>query len=324
MKRLDHYWYSDNFISRVLIPFSWLFRLLVKARQLAFRYGIFEIVRLPVPVLVVGNITVGGNGKTPMVLWLADFLKNAGYQPGIISRGYGGQAKTWPQQVNSSSDTSLVGDEAVLMAQRSGCPMAVDPDRVAAAQLLLDTNEIDIIISDDGMQHYRLARDVELSLLDGERRLGNKRSLPAGPLRERPQRLETVDFIISNGKARAGEVEMSLEGSTTVNLGDKHQQRSLDSFSGHQVHAIAGIGNPVRFFNQLREAGLEVIEHPFSDHYRFRQEDLQFNDELPVLMTEKDAVKCHGFAEPYHWYLPVTAELPKDFEPKLLALLKER
>ncbi len=324
MKRLDHYWYSDNLISRVLIPLSWLFRLLVKGRQLAFHYGVFKKIRLPVPVLVVGNITVGGSGKTPMVLWLADFLKSSGYQPGIISRGYGGQAKTWPQQVNPASEASLVGDEAVLMAQRSACPMVVGPDRAAAAQLLLENSEVDIIISDDGMQHYRLARDVELALIDGERRLGNERSLPAGPLRERPQRLDTVDFIINNGKVRTNEIQMILKGSMAVNLSDEHQQRTLESFSGQQLHAIAGIGNPGRFFNQLREAGLDVIEHPFSDHYRFRQENLQFNDGLQVLMTEKDVVKCHGFAEPHYWYLPVTAELPVDFGAKLLALLKER
>lgn len=315
VKRLDHYWYHDNAVSRLLAPLSWVFCALATLRRIAYRRGWRRATRVGVPIVVVGNITVGGSGKTPVVVWLVDYLQRCGKRVGVVSRGYGGKAQTWPLPVTADSEPALVGDEPVLIARRTGVPMAVGPDRVAAAVDLLARYELDVIVADDGLQHYRLARDVEVAVVDGRRGLGNGRCLPAGPLRERPSRLAEVDVVLTNGGN--GPDAIQLTGSTLVNLKDGRRE-ALAIFEGRRVHAVAAIGDPQRFFDSLRLAGLEVVEHPFPDHYPFVVADIAFDDGLPVVMTEKDAVKCAGFARDHHWYLPVEARVPEAVGRRIL------
>lgn len=296
--------------------------MLVVLRRWLYRLGILHSESVAVPVIIVGNITVGGSGKTPLVLWLAELLRQRGYRPGLISRGYGGAAASWPQTVSADSDPRLVGDEALLLARRSACPMVVGPDRVAAARQLLAEHDVNIILSDDGMQHYRLARDIEIAVLDGQRRLANGLCLPAGPLREPGARLRSVDFVIANGHGAVGEWSMQLEAGEAVAL-DGGERRPVSTFTGEPVHAVAGIGNPRRFFDTLRGLGLEPIEHAFPDHHPYRKGELDFSDTAPVLMTEKDAVKYLDYAGDRHWYLPVTARLSDQFGERLLAALEK-
>ncbi len=312
MKPLVQQWYSAR-APLWLLPLSWLFLVLVKVRRLAYKTGLLRSFRLPVPVIIVGNISVGGTGKTPLVAWLVKALQQAGYRPGIISRGYGGQAQQWPQQVLPDSDPLLVGDEPLLLAQRCGCPVVAAPDRVLAARQLLELSNCNILISDDGLQHYRLQRDIEIVVVDGARRFGNGHCLPAGPLREPVSRLKQVDFVVANGVAMSGEVAMQLVPGALVALLDSDETASLAELHGQQVHAVAGIGNPARFFELLKQHGLSVIEHPFPDHHHFVVDDLFFADKLPVLMTEKDAVKCRRYADARMWYLPVEAQLDDSF-----------
>lgn len=322
MKRLDYYWYEKSRWLLLLWPLSLLFALLAAIRRWLYRIEVFASYRPPVPVIVVGNITVGGSGKTPMVTWLADYLKEQGYRPGIVSRGYGGKAKQWPQPVTADSDPQQVGDEAVLLAGRTNCPMMVGPDRAAAVRKLLAEHDINVIISDDGMQHYALARDIEIAVVDGQRRFGNGFCLPAGPLRESANRLKKVDFVVSNGTPHSGEWAMKLHGEEAVSLSDG-SRRKLSEFADLPVHAVAGIGNPARFFNFLRESGLEPICHPFSDHHPYEAGDLEFAGANQVMMTEKDAVKYRLFTGNRHWFIPVTASLPDAFGPKLTASLEK-
>lgn len=321
MKRLDHYWYSLNPVALLLAPLSVLFCLLVRLRILIYRLGWLRSHRCDVPVIVVGNIAVGGSGKTPLVIWLAQFLRDHGYRPGIVSRGYGGTATTWPQSVTAESNPEEVGDEPVLIARRTGCPLMVGPDRVAAVQQLLRDHGCDVVVSDDGMQHYRLARDLEIAVIDGARRHGNGLCLPAGPLREPPSRLHRVDFVVANGDGKTGEVTMLLQANSAYCLADA-SQRDLEAFRGRRVHAVAGIGHPARFFATLRAYGIEPEEHPFPDHHRYQADDLHFGDALPVLMTEKDAVKCIPYADQRHWAVAIDAQLPETFGNDLLTRLK--
>lgn len=323
MRRLDHYWYSLNPVAIVLLPLAALFCLLSWLRRLAYRHGLIASHTLPVPVIVVGNITVGGSGKTPLVIWLANYLQARGLRPGIISRGYGGQAAQWPQPVDADSDPRLVGDEPVLIARRTRCPLWVGPDRVAAARALLRAHNCNVLISDDGLQHYRMRRNVEIAVIDGARRFGNGFCLPAGPLRERPARLRTVDLRVVNGAAMADEHAMQLQVDEVYSLHNR-VNISLDSFVGRRVHALAGIGNPARFFQLLRDRGIEVEEHAFPDHYRYSAADLQFADDLPVLMTEKDAVKCRMFTNESMWAVRVSAQLPEAFGDEVLSLLARK
>ncbi len=317
-------WYKDPFIGTWLMPLGFLFSDAVRFRRFLYRIGVLKKHKLPVPVIVVGNITVGGTGKTPLIIWLARLLKEAGYKPGIISRGYGGRAESWPQWVDSQSDAARVGDEAMLIAKQTACPMAVGPLRVDAARLLLEQSDCNVILSDDGLQHYALARDIEIAVIDGERRFGNGYCLPAGPLREPINRLESVDFRIVNGEqAEDNEFAMQLVGDQAVNLADG-QYQPLQAFRGVQCHAVAGIGNPDRFFHLLAKAGLTCENHSFPDHYAFKQRDITFNDDAPVLMTEKDAVKCTAFAGQQHWAVPVTAVLAPGFSEQLLKVLGEK
>jgi tetraacyldisaccharide 4'-kinase len=306
------------------MPLGFLFSDAVRFRKFLYRHGVLKTHTLPVPVIVVGNITVGGTGKTPLIIWLAGFLKESGFKPGIISRGYGGQAESWPQWVTADSDAKNVGDEALLIAKQTGCPMAVGPLRVDAANLLLRQADCTVILSDDGLQHYALNRAIEIAVIDGERRFGNGYCLPAGPLREPIERLQSVDFVIVNGeKSEENEFSMQLAGDTLVNL-VTGEQKSLREFIGVDCHALAGIGNPERFFKLLEAAGLTCITHGFPDHYPFQRDDIEFSDNKPVLMTEKDAVKCRAFAGKQHWYLPVKAVPEPVFSEQLLNLLKRK
>ena len=311
LRRIQRSWYhSSPLLLLLLLPFSLVFFLLSTTRRQLFRWGILPSVKLPVPVIIVGNISVGGTGKTPLTLWLAEQLLADGWHPCIISRGFGGKGNT-PQAVNHSSDTALVGDEPVLMAQRRLCPVWVGRDRPAAAQaLLLAHPECDVILSDDGLQHYRLQRDVELVVIDGVRRFGNGFLLPAGPLREYPSRLHKVDAVITNGgQAEKGEFPMQLEGIHFYNLLNPEQTATATDFKGLSVHAIAGIGHPERFFAHLHKLGLTIHTHSFSDHYVYRAADLVYEGANALLMTEKDAVKCSSYADETCWVLRVDAHL---------------
>ncbi len=317
-------WYGGHPLGILLLPLSWLFRLVVALRRAAYATGLVTMQYLPVPVVVVGNITVGGTGKTPLVIWLSRFLRARGYSPGIITRGYGGKATHWPRHVHQDSDPFVVGDEPVLLARRSGCPVVAAPQRVAAARLLVEQHRCDIIVADDGLQHLILGRDVEIAVVDGDRRFGNARCLPAGPLREPVSRLDEVDLIVASGGARENEFGMGYTGDTLYNLADESRQRRVGDFGGAQVHAVAGVGHPARFFSRLRSLGLRVIEHPFPDHHVYIKADLDFGDNLPVVMTEKDAVKCLPMGKAQHWYLPITADLRPRFGDRLLSILRRK
>lgn len=274
------------------------------------------------PVLVVGNVTVGGTGKTPLVAWLVRYLEAAGWAPGIVTRGYGGRAGHWPQQVRPDSDPATVGDEAVVLARRTGRPVAAGPDRVAAARALVHYRHCDIVVSDDGLQHYRLARDLEVAVVDGTRRLGNGRCLPAGPLREPARRLGTVDLVVAHGDAARGEFAMEYRPEPLRRVTDENISRAPLPGRGIRVHGVAGIGDPHRFFAQLNGLGFRVTPHAFPDHHPFTPADLRLEPDLPIIMTEKDAVKCRHFAGGNTWYLPVTAE-PTPLLAQRLAVLME-
>lgn len=321
---LQRQWYKSGVWHLVLMPLSWLFGLLSSLRRYAYRLGIFKTVHLPVPVIVVGNITVGGTGKTPLVIWLAEQLAQAGFKPGIISRGYGGKSDG-PMPVTGHSDPAIAGDEPVMIAGRTAAPVWVGQDRAATGMALLKAHPAcDVIISDDGLQHYRLARDAEIVVIDGQRRFGNGRLLPAGPLRESIRRLASVDAVVSNGvSSDEGFIEMQLQPTNFRNLMDATKSASASEFIGKRLLAIAGIGNPGRFFAQLKAMGLQCAEKPFPDHHMYRPEDLQTGAVDAILMTEKDAVKCRAFAEPDWWYLAVDAKLDRALVERVLKKLRK-
>ncbi|MES2217865.1 MAG: tetraacyldisaccharide 4'-kinase [Pseudomonadota bacterium] len=318
MRFVENHWYRDthSFLSFCLLPLSLLFGAVVYARRALYRSGLKKTYHAPVPVIVVGNITTGGTGKTPLVIWLANFLKAQGYKPGIVSRGCGGDGTI--KSVAKNSSAKEAGDEAVLIARRTGCVVVTATDRVAAVQKLLAEQDCDIVISDDGLQHYRLGRQVEIAMVDGSRRFGNQSLLPAGPLREPVSRLRQVDFVVTQQQAGVDEFEMVLDGDEVVAVNNAGLTKSLQDFKGTQVHAVAALGNPQRFFTSLRAQGIYIIEHRYPDHYHFRKKDLYFGDDLPVIMTEKDAVKCAAVVDPRHWYLPVQAVMAPLFGESLL------
>lgn len=267
-------------------------------------------------MIVVGNISVGGTGKTPLVIWLCHFLQDQGFKPGIINRGYQGKATHWPQQVTAESDATQVGDEAVLLAQRCGCPVVAGPKRFESVKRLEQLG-CDIVVSDDGLQHYALQRDIEIAVVDGERRFGNGFLLPAGPLREGVGRLQSVDLVVCNGgEAGYGEHLMQVVASDVVSITNSAERQPLSNFTNRRVTAVAGIGNPERFFTTLKQAGVEAIKRAFPDHHHFSAEDLQSADN-PLLMTEKDAVKCRTIAPADSWYLSVEAKFNDDFAQQL-------
>jgi tetraacyldisaccharide 4'-kinase len=327
MSWLERSWYAPHRspLTLLLLPLAGVYCLLSLVRRLTYRCRLARTHRLSVPVIVVGNITVGGTGKTPLVIWLARYLRELGYHPGIVSRGYGGRSPSWPVAVDADSDPAMVGDEPVLLARHSECPVCVGPDRVRAARQLLREQPCDVLLSDDGLQHLRMERDIEIAVVDGERRLGNGLCLPAGPLREPARRLRRVDLVVVNGgRPEPGEFVMTLRDQALVRLSDG-STRPADSVRGETVHAVAGIGSPQRFFSQLERLGAHVIRHAFPDHHPFVATDLDFaSDGRSLIMTEKDAVKCRSFADERCWYLAVAAEPEMAFAARLQALLREK
>lgn len=324
MKRLDYYWYARSPWLLLLTPLSLVFRVVVWLRRFAYRAGLLRSYKVSLPVIIAGNITAGGTGKTPLVIWLADYLRGKGYRPGIISRGYGGKASSWPQQVRPDSDPTMVGDEAVLLAGATRCPMAVGPDRVAAARALIEHSDCNVILSDDGLQHYALQRDIEIVVIDGVRRFGTGFSIPAGPMREPARRLQEADLVVINGLGSSQEHQMRMNLGDAHNLLDGDVTRRLSSFRGKAVHAVAGIGNPERFFQSLQQLGIQLEKHTFPDHYQFTSADIRFDGNKPVIMTAKDAVKCRHFARENDWYIPVTVQMPPGFCQRLDGLLADR
>lgn len=319
--RLQAVWYGGRAPSLGLRLLSALFGCVGRLRHGLYRAGLLPRTRLPVPVIVVGNIGVGGTGKTPLTIALVDALRERGFRPGVISRGFGGSART-ALRVHAQSDPAVVGDEARLIFDVAQAPLAIARKRADAGRLLLQDSDVDVLIADDGLQHCALHRDLEICVIDGERRFGNGRLLPAGPLREPVSRLASVDFRVCNGGTpQEGEVPMTLTGDFAVALTDA-RQRPLREFAGQRVHAVAGIGNPQRFFAMLRASGIDPIEHAFADHHAFVATDLDFGDDAPVLMTDKDAVKCAAFARPHWWRVPVRAILPDGFFDAVSARVK--
>lgn len=302
-------WNNDGVLSRLLVPLSLLYAEVSRKRR--EHYLKVPPSKIDIPIIVVGNITVGGTGKTPMVIWLVDWLCAQGWRPGVVSRGYGGRHTDGkPRRVEVGDDPAEVGDEPVVMARHTQVPIIVGRDREAAVQTLLRTTDCNIAISDDGLQHYRLWRDIEIAMLDGARRLGNGRCLPAGPLREPADRLDTVDYVvITEGNPGPGEYALRLFMRDAQRVHDPREgARPLSTFVGEVVHAVAGIGNPDRFFRALEHAGLDIICHPFPDHHQFTPHDLEFTDGGHVIMTEKDAVKCQTFASEKVWCVPIDAK----------------
>jgi tetraacyldisaccharide 4'-kinase len=299
-------WYDRTSPPWWLLPLSSAYGAAVGSRRYLYAKGLRRSIRVPVPVIVVGNLSVGGTGKTPLVCWLVSQLTERGFKPGVVTRGHGG-ASGHARIIDASADPGAVGDEPVLLVRRSGAPVAVGRDRPAAAQLLVNAG-CDVVVSDDGLQHYALARDCEIVVIDGDRRFGNGSLLPAGPLREPEGRLAAADAVVLNGGRTPldGTFSMRLEAGNAASV-TGGAVKALAKFAGLTVHAVAGIGNPQRFFDMLRAYGIDVVAHPLPDHARLRAADISFGDQCPVLMTEKDAVKCAGIAGPHHWYVPVTA-----------------
>jgi tetraacyldisaccharide 4'-kinase len=318
-------WQQKNSIFAILKPLSWLFGGVVKLRQTAYKRGWVESLGVDLPVIVVGNISVGGTGKTPVVMWLAQQLKAQGYRPGIISRGFGGSGQI--QTVLPTSTAKTVGDEPLMIAQRTGYPMMVGQNRAAVANAMRRFYPMcNVLICDDGLQHYQLKRDVELAVVDATRGLGNGDLLPAGPLREPASRLQTVDAVIINGQfnletnmdstrlplGATPSFGMQMVGEDFVNLTDTQLTVKAEFFAGKNIKAIAGIGNPSRFFAQLTQLGLQFGPIIFDDHHAYTAQELEKLNADVIVMTEKDAVKCQVFARENMWMLPVEAEISSD------------
>lgn len=325
MQRLiNRIWYEGSGAYRLLLPLSGLYWLALAMRRLLYDAGVLGSRRAAVPVVVIGNITAGGTGKTPVAIWLAKELRSRGFRPGIVSRGYGGSRSRTSMRVDAASDPAVVGDEPVLIAERTGCPVVVDPNRHRATELLV-ADGVDVILADDGLQHYRLERTYEICVIDGARGLGNRYLLPAGPLRETVGRLNEVDQVLINGELKSGGEKLTVVEQNAIRFDlvateasrlDGSVTRPIAGFKGSTVHAVAAIGNPARFFDMLRAHDIQVIEHAFPDHARLRRSDLEFGDDFDVLMTEKDAVKIREKGRGPLWAVPVELEIdPVDAGP---------
>lgn len=323
MSAIERAWFERKAWVWLLAPLTVLFFFLSHLRRLLFKWGIKSASKPNVPVVVVGNISVGGNGKTPVVIALCEYLKQAGFKPGIVSRGYGGSQSDYPHLITEADAPEKVGDEPYLMQQRVQVPVVIDPARARGASMLVDGANCDVILCDDGLQHYALARDIELIVVDGQRRHGNEFLLPMGPLREGTWRLNTVDAVICNGgTAHSNEVKMTLKPGALVNIKHPEQSASLQEIST-PVLAFAGIGHPERFFTTLSQAGLKIDKTlSFPDHHAFTEKDIPDFDGM-IIMTEKDAVKCREIAKENWWYLPVEGKLPAEFLNQLSDKLRQ-
>jgi len=335
MSRLVKFWYQDNHPLKYLFyPLHWLLVFVVRSRRYFYQQGLLNSQKIPVPVIVVGNITVGGTGKSPLVMHLAERLTMAEFRVGILSRGYGGKSLSYPLEVTNKSLSSEVGDEPLMIKLRTDIDtvVVVDPRRCRGAQYLVDKYNCNLIICDDGLQHYALQRDIEILLIDGNRGFGNALLMPFGPLREPVSRAQQVDAVIVNGANKNLAIEntppfaMSLKATYFVALNDSAKILEIAEFLNYclendeQLHAIAGIGNPQRFFDHLQELGLTTINHPFEDHYSFSVADLEALKGIAI-MTEKDAVKCRLLATDKMWYLKVDADISPSISEYCLKLL---
>ena len=323
---LDRIWYRPSPWRWLLFPLGLCYRWIADLRRLMYRWGIRPVTVLPVPVVVVGNLTVGGTGKTPLAIWLAEQLRRHGFRVGIVSRGYGGRAGKWPQPVDAGSDPALVGDEPVLLARATNCPVSVGPDRVTAARALLAREQVDVLLADDGLQHHALGRIMEIVVVDGERGLGNEMCLPAGPLRERRDRLAAAGAIVVNGgdwarPASAGKLFRAAMKAREVRQLAGPARKTLESFRGESVHAVAAIGHPERFFRLLGAAGLQVTAHPLADHAPIHASNLRFDDARLVMVTEKDAVKCGRIAHENVWCVAIELAFEPEASAGLMALV---
>lgn len=315
-------WYSNSVLSVMLLPLSWLFRMIVILRRAYYRLGRRVHSTSSAFVIVVGNITVGGTGKTPFVIWLASQCRRRGLKTGIITRGYKGTHTTPVAEVGANSRVEAVGDEALLLARKTACPVVVGADRSQALALLEQSIQPDVVLSDDGLQHYAMGRDFEIAVIDGEREFGNGRCLPAGPLREPPSRLQSCDLVVRNGPGDPHAPCFEVEPEELLALNLREGRKPLQEFSGRTVHAVAGVGNPGRFFQMLKRAGVDIIEHAFPDHHAYVKADLEFGDDAPILMTEKDAVKCETFLDSDIWYLPIIVQVNAALEQRISTLIE--
>jgi len=315
------FWYqATTWWSWFLWPLSLLMLIISKVRSYAYKKNWLKSYKSPLPVVVVGNISVGGNGKTPFVISLCELLIEQGYKPGVISRGYGGKSDAYPLLVESHITGKQAGDEPVLIYKRLHIPVVVDPIRANAADYLAKQCNVDVIITDDGLQHYALQRDIEIVVVDGQRRYGNKHIIPMGPLREPTSRLQTVDYIINNGAIQGGEFTMLLAPAACKRVDGK-----AGTLNETNINACAAIGFPPRFFETLIKQNFIINKRvAFADHHAYTETDFtQFEPNLPLLMTEKDAVKCTDFAQSNWWYLPIDGQLPKAFTNAFLTQLKQ-
>jgi tetraacyldisaccharide 4'-kinase len=323
-------WYQSAYWLYLLWPLYLIYSAVTLLRKYLYKSRIFKSYRAKAPVVVVGNITLGGTGKSPLVAYLVESLKDMGFKPGVVSRGYGAQiSQDEVREVSENSLVSEVGDEPLMLKRRVACPIFVSPTRALAVQAL-EEKGCDIVITDDGLQHYALDRDIEICVFDGERKWGNGYLLPMGPMREPLSRISTTDFVVMNGadwvdpqQPRIAAFRMDLEASNLRSLSNE-KNLPLSELKGKKVNAIAGIGNPERFFNTLAMQGLLVESHGFRDHHAYTQSDLSFDGDRPLIMTEKDAVKCQAFNLKEAWYLPVSAKLSGDLATQIVTVLKSK
>ncbi|MFV2004188.1 MAG: tetraacyldisaccharide 4'-kinase [Gammaproteobacteria bacterium] len=320
MKPLQHYWYHSNYLVWLLLPISWFYCLIATLRRKLYQLGIKKSYTSQLPVVVIGNIVAGGSGKTPLLISLCEYIQANGYNPGVVSRGYGGNV-SGVYQVSENDSAEMVGDEPLMIFQRTMVPVVVGADRVAAVEYLVKNNRCDIVLSDDGLQHYRMRRDFEIAVIDSSRKFGNGFCLPAGPLRERKSRLNDVNMRVYNDTdaTAADECSYKLQVVCLNQLNNSEKNRPLSSFSKRPVHAVAGIGHPLRFFEQLNQAGVKTINHAFPDHHVYEQEDFSGWDQECIIMTEKDAVKCRHLFLPDAWVLIVKAIFSDVLESRLSA-----
>jgi tetraacyldisaccharide 4'-kinase len=326
---LENTWYKRSAWLFLLWPLSLITKFVSSRRRSKFLKDEGYSWKPEIPIIVIGNIVVGGTGKTPLVIWLANKLRDLGFKPGIVSRGYGGSAKKYPLLIEGTTTVQESGDEAQIIFKNTNLPVSVSPNRVQAAKYLIEETDCDVLISDDGMQHYALGRDIEIAVFDGLKGTGNDLCLPAGPLRESLERTSEVDFIISstqelNHPLINEDYVMTYEPINWVRLLDGESFTAKDWPLTRSINAVAGIGNPLKFYNLLRDLGLDPIEHSFPDHYQFNEEDLIFNDNLPIIMTEKDAVRCKDMTIKNIWYLRVEAKISEELATKIVDKMRSK